>query len=220
METLSEFRKFMHDGGLLMWIILAVFVSGLAIGVYRFFRLRTFDINASSFMNEIQKLILANKIKEAIQYCSGTTSVMARVMKNGLKRSNQNLEQVQNAIDATALEVVPQVSAGLNWLGYFGGVATLFGLLGTILGLIESFKAVALADPAKKAEVLSNGIAIAMNSTAFGLLTAILITFLHTFIAARSEKILNDIDQYGVKLLDLLGTMKANKGGTLTNDDL
>ena len=217
----QEFFQIMTEGGTLMWVILLNLILGVTVGIERFFRLRTYDLNAPSFMNEIQKLVLAHKIKDAIQYCSGSTGLMARVIKNGLKRSNQGMEQVQNAIDATALEVMPMVEARMHWLAFFTSVSTLFGLLGTIFGLIESFKAVAAADPAKKAEVLSSGIAIAMNTTAFGLISAISIMFIHAVVTSKTEKIINSIDQYSVKLLDLLGTMKASKkDGLITNEDL
>lgn len=201
----------MNHGHGVMWVILAVFLSGLTIGIWRIIQLGRYDMNASAFMNEIQKLLLGNKIKEAIRYCSGTQAVTARVLKNGLKRANQGTTQVQNAIDATALEVVPQVESGLSWLGFFASVSTLLGLLGTIFGLIESFEAVALADPSKKAEILSSGISTAMNTTAFGLISAISIMFIFTIVTNKSEKILNDIDQYGVKLIDLLGILKSKE---------
>ena len=85
-------------------------------------------------------------------------------------------------------------------------ISTLFGLLGTIQGLIQSFSAVASADPAQKAELLATGISKAMNTTFLGLLAAISIMMLHTFLSSKSEKIINEIDEFSVKLLDLLGT--------------
>lgn len=210
MENFQSFLEFMGHGHGVMWVILAIFLFGITFGVERIIQLRRFDINASSFMNEIQKLILNNKVKEAIRYCSGTKSAVARVLKNGLKRANQGTAQIQNALDATALEIVPLVEARLSWLGFFASVSTLLGLLGTIFGLIESFDAVALADPSKKAELLSKGISTAMNTTAFGLVSAISIMFIFTYVSNKSEKILNDIDQYGVKLIDLFGTLKSS----------
>ena len=89
-------------------------------------------------------------------------------------------------------------------------ISTLFGLLGTIQGLIQSFSAVASADPAQKAELLAMGISKAMNTTFLGLLAAISIMMLHTFLSSKSEKIINEIDEFSVKLIDLLGTKNEN----------
>ena len=219
MDNFQHFNQIMSHGHGIMWVIMAVFLSGLTIGIERLIMLRRYDLNASSFMNEIQKLILGNKIKEAIRFCSGTNALIARVLKNGLKRANQGTTQVQNALDATALEIIPMVEARLNWLGFFTSVSTLLGLLGTIFGLIESFEAVALADPSKKAEILSNGISTAMDTTAFGLVSAISIMFIYTIVSSKSEKILNDIDQYGVKLIDLFGTLKSTEQGIHSHED-
>jgi biopolymer transport protein ExbB len=221
MEMIQGFYTFMVEGGSIMWVILLIFFMGMGVALERLFRLRSYDLNSSSFMNEIQKLVLAHKIKDAIQYCSGSKALTARVIKNGLKRSNQGIEQVQNAIDATALEVVPLVETRMHWLSFYASVSTLFGLLGTIFGLIDSFKAVGIADPSKKAQILSAGISVAMNTTALGLLAAIGIMFIHSILTSKSEKILSDIDQYAVKLIDLLGTMKVSKkDGIITNEDL
>ena len=102
-------------------------------------------------------------------------------LKSGLKRASSSSEQIQNAIDATALEVIPKVELRLNYLQMIANISTLFGLLGTIQGLIQSFSAVASADPAQKAELLATGISKAMNTTFLGLLAAISIMMLHTF---------------------------------------
>ena len=169
------------------------------------------DINGASFMNEIQRHILSNDLQGAVRICSGSEAVLPRVLKSGLKRSNNSTEQMQNAIDATALEVIPKVESRLNYLSLIANVSTLFGLLGTIQGLITSFAAVAAADPSQKAEMLANGIAKAMNTTFLGLLSAITIMILHSFLVAKAESIINGIDEYSVKLMDLLEQNLLNK---------
>ena len=101
---------------------------------------------------------------------------------------------------------MPKVESRLNYLQLIANISTLFGLLGTIQGLIESFSAVAAADPAQKAELLALGISKAMNTTALGLMAAITIMIIHAFLNTKAEKITNEIDEFSVKLLDLLGT--------------
>lgn len=206
-SVVNQLASFIQNGGIFMFIILGVWVFGIAIALERFRKLsKTFDIDGPSFMNEIQRYVLSNDIQGAIRVCSGSIAALPRVLKSGLKRASQGTEQIQNALDATALEVVPKVETRLSYLQLIANISTLFGLLGTIQGLIESFSAVAAADPAQKAELLALGISKAMNTTALGLMAAITIMIIHAILNAKAEKIVNEIDEFSVKLLDLLGT--------------
>lgn len=205
----NSVAQFMQSGGAFMWVIAAVWGFGLALAIDRFFKLYfKYDVDGSSFMNEVQRYILSNDIQGAIKTCSGTSAALPRVLKSGLKRSQQSPEQIQNALDATALETVPKVESKLTYLQLIATISTLLGLLGTIHGLIQSFAAVASADPAQKQELLALGISKAMNTTFIGLMAAISVMVIYTILAAKAEKISNEIDEYSVKLLDILGTKK------------
>jgi len=206
-NLVMQIAAFLQAGGVFMYIILIVWGLGLAIALERFKKLsKGFDVDGPSFMNEIQRYVLSNDIQGAIRVCSGSNSALPKVLKNGLKRANQGTEQIQNALDASALEVVPKVELRLNYLQLIANISTLFGLLGTIQGLMKSFGAVANVDPAQKAQVLAEGISTAMNTTFLGLSAAITIMILHAFLSSKADKIINEIDEFSVKLLDLLGT--------------
>lgn len=208
-SSLNTIAAFFQEGGAFMWVILFIWAVGIAISIERFFKLSfKMDVDGPSFMNELQRYVLSNDIQGAIRVCSGSVAALPRVLKSGLKRATSDADQIQNAIDATALEVIPKVELRLNYLQMIANIATLFGLLGTIQGLIESFSAVAAADPAQKAEILASGISKAMNTTFLGLLVAISIMVIHTFLSAKSDKIIGEIDEFSVKLLDLLTTKK------------
>ena len=200
--------QFIIDGGFFMYVILTCLAAGLAVVVERVKKLSSLDIDGPSFMNELQRYVLSNDIQGAIRVCSGSQGALPRVLKSGLKRANQSPEQIQNAIDATALEIIPKLEQRLPYLQLVANLSTLFGLLGTIQGLIMSFAAISAADPTQKAEVLSTGIAVAMYTTALGLGSAIVIMIFHAVLAAKAEKIVGEIDEYAVKLMDLLGTKK------------
>ncbi len=206
-SLINQLAGFIQGGGVFMGVILVVWGIGMAIALERFRKLsRTYDVDGPSFMNEIERYVLSNDLQGAIRVCSGTAASLPKVLKNGLKRANQGTEQIQNALDATALEVVPKVELRLGYLSLIANILTLFGLLGTIQGLMNSFAALDSIDPAQKAEFLSKGIATAMNTTFLGLITAISIMVIHAFLTSKSEKIINEIDEFSVKLLDLLGT--------------
>lgn len=204
-QTLSVF---MNEGGAFMWIILIIWCIGITISLERFNALIRYDINANKLMKAIKKHVIENNVMEAIKVCSHRNSVLSHVLKSGLKRANQTREQVQDAIESTVLEVTPKVEKRLGYLALLANISTLMGLLGTIYGLIQSFAAVASADPAQKAELLALGISKAMNTTAFGLISAITIMILHQILSNKADKIMSDVDEHSTKLIDLLTTKK------------
>ena len=201
--------KFMVDGGVFMWVIAVIWAIGLAIAFERWNRYRSYNVDGASLMGSIRKFVVGNELPAAIQACSDTPALLALVMKNGLKRANQTKDQVQDALEATILEVVPKIEQRLATIALMANVSTLFGLLGTIQGLIQSFQAVAGADASQKAQLLAMGISTAMNTTALGLLSAISLMMIHAWLAARGEKMIKEIEENSVKLVDLLGTKKA-----------
>jgi len=208
-SSINGFANFMQSGGIFMWVIIFAWAVGIAISIERFMKLSfKLDVDGSSFMNELQRYVLSSDVQGAIRVCSGSEAALPKVLKSGLKRSNDTSEQIQNAIDATALEVIPKVELRLSYLQLIANISTLLGLLGTIQGLIQSFSAVAAADPSQKAELLASGISKAMNTTFLGLLAAISIMVFHAFLNAKAEKIIGEVDQYSVKLIDLLTTSK------------
>src|SRR5690554_1219139 len=154
LNLVQGFAKFMDDGGIFMWIILAIWVFGIAVAVERIKALFTYDVDASSLMNEVKKKVLVNDVQQAIQTTSGSKALLAGVIRSGLKRANQSKEQIQDALEASMLEAMPFVEKRLHYLALIANVSTLLGLLGTIQGLIQSFAAVAVADAASKAELL------------------------------------------------------------------
>lgn len=211
LNSVQGFAKFMDDGGVFMWIILGIWVFGVIISIERIKSLFSFDIDGSSLMNEVKKDVLTNEVQNAIQNCSTNKSLLAVVLRNGLKRANQSKEQIQDALESSMLEAIPHVEKRLGYLSLIANVSTLIGLLGTIYGLIQSFAAVASADAASKAELLALGISKAMNTTAFGLISAITIMVVHQILTTKSEKIISDLEHYSVKLVDLLSTRKPQQ---------
>ncbi|MEW6056321.1 MAG: MotA/TolQ/ExbB proton channel family protein [Bdellovibrionota bacterium] len=199
-----------QKGGTFMHFIALAFGFALAFIVERVLRLySTYYVDGASFMFEVQKYILANDLDGAIRLCNGAgQAALPKVIKAGLQRASRDDTQIQNAIDAASLEVVPKLEKRMNYLALIANIATLLGLLGTIVGLIHSFSAIAVADPSQRQAILSAGISEAMNCTAFGLIVAISTMVMHSVLTARATKIIEDIDEFGVKLLDLLSARK------------
>jgi len=185
----------------------------LAIMIERFFFiLIRYNINGPAFMAQIQKLINAGNVDRALQLCNAApNAALSRVLKAGLSRANESERKIQDAVDEVALEILPKLQKRTNYLQMIANVATLLGLLGTVMGIIIAFKAVAEVDPSMKQTVLTKGIAVALYTTAFGLIVAIPCMVAHSMIAAKTIKIIDEIDEYSVKLINLLVAKKHEK---------
>lgn len=205
---ITSLAVFMNEGGFFMWIILAIWTFGIAISLERAKALFVYDTDGATLMAHIKKYILKNDVKTAINLCAASNALLPQVLKSGLKRANQSKEQIMDAVESTMLEAIPKIDKRMNYLSLVSNVSTLIGLLGTIQGLIESFAAVATADPASKAKLLALGISKAMNTTALGLVAAISIMVVHSILSSKGEKIQGEIEEYSVKIVDLLGTKK------------
>lgn len=208
MSFIQSASKFLSEADMFLWTIIVLWCAGMSIVMHRFFKLKQYEIDSVSFMAEIKQFVLNNQIHMAIQLCGRTTALLPRVFKEALKRANQSRQQIQDVIEAGMIASQGKVEEHLNWIALFGNFSTLFGLLGTIHGLIISFSAVAGVDPTEKAKLLSLGIAHAMNATAVGIVSAITLLFFHLFLMNKSHKITRELDEYSMRLIDLLGTRK------------
>lgn len=210
---MSAIAAAFRDGGIWMYIILAVSIISIGITIERFiFLFFKYSVNAEPFMAQIQKLVMANNIDRAIKLCNAQPSAaLPRVIKAGLTRANKGEVEIQNAIEEATLEVVPLVQKRTPVLQALANIATLLGLLGTIIGLIEAFEALESATAENRQKMLARGISLAMNTTAFGLVVAIPTLVFHLVLSSMTKKILDEIDMHSVKLENLL--VSRGKGG-------
>lgn len=207
---LQFLANFMRDGGYFMWVILMVWLTGLGLSLYKFFMLKINDINGEKLFDKIKGSVLQNNVDEALNDCAGSKAILPSVLRAGLKRANEERQLVEDAIATSLMEHTPKLTYHLNYISLVANVSTLIGLLGTIQGLIVSFAAVGDADVGNKAQALANGIAKAMNTTAFGLISAITIMVLHTILTSKAVRMGDKVEEISGKLVDLL-SIKKNK---------
>ena len=205
-------------GVTVMYVILGVSIIGFGVMIERFiFLFFKYNLNASAFMAQIQKLVIANNIDRAIKLCNAAPSAaLARVIKAGLTRANKSEVEIQNAIEETTLDVIPQIQKRTNSLAAIANVATLLGLLGTIFGMSGAFESLDQAAADKRQEALGKNISTAMYTTAFGLIVAVPCLGMHIFLTNVTKKIIDEIDQYSVKLENLL--ISRGKSGASGDD--
>jgi biopolymer transport protein ExbB/TolQ len=192
-----------RDGGPFMYPILATSVFAFAIIVERIFFLAVrYGINDNAFLRKIQELVHGSDVDGAIRLCDNTP--IPRVVEAALKSSGRSVREVQNAVDEAAMDVLPLVERRVHYLAMAANVATLLGLLGTIIGLMQSFNAVAGAEAAQKGAILAKGIAIALNTTAYGLTVAIPCLFFYAFIQSRANNLVEQVDRVAVKMVNMV----------------
>lgn len=199
--------RFFQNGGPFMYPIAVVLVIGLAVALERWVYLtHAKSANRRAFQ---QLLPLLKKRDYASVMKLGQTSgaPIARIISAGVARMSQSQrrDDIELAMEEGVMEAMPRLEKRTPYLATLANIATLLGLLGTIIGLIAAFTAVADADPAEKANLLSGSISVAMNTTAFGLISAIPLLLFHAMLQTKTTEIIDSLEMAGVKCLNLMG---------------
>jgi len=202
-----NFLEFLKNNLLHALPILICGAVAIAIIVERLKALyQTYPMQKSDeFFAKISELVMAARIKEAVEYCDKFPSKpVARVTKTALNRSHLPENLIEDGVRLTMSEATQSVLKRTSFLATIANVATLLGLFGTIAGLIHSFEAVGHADAQQKSALLSAGIATAMNATMLGLAVAIPCMIAFSFLINRSNLLLNEIEDSSVRVGDML----------------
>lgn len=188
--------------------IIAVGIVSLSIIVERVIALYwKYPINNHTFLAQLKQMILGNDVAGAINFCSAQGNALgAKVAKAGLMRASRDNKQILAAIEITAHEAISNVRKRVAYLAMLSNVATLFGLLGTIMGLIKAFGAVANVDAATKSIMLADGISTSMNATASGLAVAIPTMIFFSILQSKANRMTEDLDGVAMVTLDLLSS--------------
>ena len=206
MDMYATIVGFFQDGGPFMYPIAVVLGIGVAIALERFFYLANQTrVNRRDY-NRILPLLKQKRQRELSDVTRKSKSAMARIIADGLNRrtASRRRSDIEYAMEEGLLEILPNIERRTPYLATFANIATLLGLLGTIIGLIAAFTAVANADPAEKANLLSQSISIAMNTTAFGLMVAIPLLLIHSMLQSKTSAIVESLEIAVVKFLNLM----------------
>jgi biopolymer transport protein ExbB len=204
MDAYVAIVKFFQEGGVFMYPIVVVFAIGLVIVLERWFFLTTASTSNKRLWKKLIPLVTAGNYKEATEIARNSSAAIGRILSYGLDRakSARRRDDIEKAMEESLLEVTPQLERRTHYLATFANVATLLGLLGTIIGLIRAFTAVAAANPAEKADMLSASISVAMNTTAFGLMVAIPLLLSHTWLQTKTIELVDSLEMASVKFLN------------------
>lgn len=213
METYSTFVKFFQEGGFFMYPIALVMAVGAAVAIERYIYLSRSQLTNRKLWNELMPTLQGGKFQQAMAVTGKSDVAIGKILNYGLSRlkNARRREDIETAMEEGLMEIVPRLEKRTHYLSSFANIATLLGLLGTIVGLIQAFTAVAHANPAEKAELLSSSISVAMNTTAFGLIVAIPLLLVYSVLQSKTTQIVDSLEMAAVKFLNMV-TEKSREG--------
>ncbi len=205
MDVFYSIVGFFSSGGVFMYPILLVFAFGVAIAVERYVTLTMVTKENQVVWEKVQPLLTNGEFDEAREMTSKDESTISKVLNMGLSLQGavRRREDIEIAMEESMMEIVPRLEKRTPYVALASSIATLLGLLGTIMGLIQAFTAVANANPAEKADLLSASISVAMNTTAFGLMVAIPLLITHAVLTSKTGDIVDSLEMATVKALNV-----------------
>lgn len=204
MDLFATIARFFQHGGSFMFPIALVLVVGVAIAIERWVYLTAVRARNSSLWRDIEPQLSQGNFKGAAQAASQSQSAIGQILTYGLARiqSAKRRDDIEKAMEESLMGIVPKLEKRTHYLSTFANLATLLGLLGTVMGLIGAFSAVATVNPAEKANLLSASISEAMNCTAFGLMTAVPLLVIHAVLQTKTTEVIDSLEMASVKFLN------------------
>jgi biopolymer transport protein ExbB len=213
MNAFDTVVKFFQDCGLFIIPSLTLMALGLAIAIERFMFLNRTRAENRKVWSQLQPMLQAGQFKEVASVTSKSDAAIGKILSYGLARmqSPGRREDYDAAMEEGMMEIVPRLEKRTHYIATFANTITLVGLLGTIIGLIKGFTAVAQVNPAEKAQMLSASISIAMNNTAFALMVAIPFLLIHAFLQAKTSEIVDGLEAAKISFLNLVQRLRAEQ---------
>lgn len=207
-ENMNPIVRAFAEGGFVMYVILVIAVVTVILIVERFMALKSLRVDKKEFADQVFKMIVGGDLRQAISFCDTKSTPLSNTVKAGLVQvmNKRPDEEVQVAMDAAVLREMPRLEGFASFLAVMGNIAVLAGLLGTIIGMIGSFRAVSAADPATKAQLLSQGISHALNCTGFGLAVAIVAIVFYGLFQHMIQRAENDMLETSMSLMNLVAS--------------
>ena len=206
MGFLSQISTIWHEGGLLMYPILAGLIFTIAFIVERSVYLFKASVDKDKLLALLKSQIMSGNVQGAIKVCSGNPTPLTRIVQAGLMKFNKSDAEVQAAMDEAALREVPKLQARTPYLATLSNYSVLAGLIGTIWGMISAFGAAAGHDASQRAAQLAEGISIALNSTLFGIFSSLWGLLGFAILSGKTTRLLDDINEVSVQVVNLVTT--------------
>jgi biopolymer transport protein ExbB/TolQ len=212
MHALDIILNFFREGGIFLYPLALVWVVGLVIALERFGFIMKVGAGNRRVWAQVQPLLESGRFREALQAVANSETALAHIMRYGITRiqTARRRDDIEKALEESLVEVIPRLEKRTHYLASLANIGMLMGLLGTVIGLIGAFAAVAQANPAEKASLLAASISVAMNNTALGLVTAITLLLAHLYLETKTTEIVDSLEVASVKFLNALNERKMD----------
>jgi biopolymer transport protein ExbB len=196
-------QKFIEGGPGFMGIVLVCLILGLAIVIERIIYLNMATTNTSKLLNNIESALNTGGVDAAKEVCRDTKGPVASIFYQGLDRSHEGIDMVEKSVVSYGGVQMGLLEKGISWISLFIALAPMLGFMGTVIGMIGAFDAIAEAGDISPA-VVATGIKVALLTTVFGLIVAIILQIFYNYIVSKVDAIVNDMENASISLIDML----------------
>lgn len=203
-------QKFIEGGPGFMGIVLVCLILGLAIVIERIVYLNMATTNTNKLLKNIEDSLNAGGVEAAKEVCRNTKGPVASIFYQGLDRSHEGIDMVEKSVVSYGGVQMGLLEKGISWISLFIALAPMLGFMGTVIGMIGAFDAIAAAGDISPA-VVADGIKVALLTTVFGLIVAIILQIFYNYIVAKVDNLVNDMENASISLIDLLVKHQLSK---------
>jgi biopolymer transport protein ExbB len=204
-QVLKE--QFIQGGPAFMGIVLLCLILGLAVAIERIIYLNMATTNTTALKESVEAALASGGVEEAKNVCRETAGPVASIYYQGLERSGEGLEAAEKAVVSFGGVQMGQLEKNVSWLSLFIAIAPMLGFMGTVIGMIQAFQKIAAVGNLS-ASLIAGDIQVALLTTVFGLITAIILQIFYNYIIAKIDAIVNDMEDSSISLIDMLAASK------------
>jgi biopolymer transport protein ExbB len=200
-QVLKE--QFIQGGAGFMGIVLLCLILGLAVAIERIIYLNLSSTNTAKLKQQVEDALASGGVEAAKEVCRNTKGPVASIYYQGLDRAGESIESAEKAVIAYGGVQMGQLEKNVSWLSLFIAVAPMLGFMGTVIGMIQAFQKIAAVGNLS-ASLIAGDIQVALLTTVFGLITAIILQIFYNYIIAKIDGIVNDMEDSSITLIDML----------------
>jgi len=196
-------KRFIEGGPGFMGIVLICLILGLAISIERIIFLNLSTTNTKKLTDGVQEALSSGGVDAAKEFCRNTKGPVASIFYQGLDRANEGVESAEKAVIAYGGVQMGQLEKNVSWISLFIALAPMLGFMGTVIGMIQAFDKIEAAGDMQPS-LVAGGIKVALLTTVFGLIVAIILQVFYNYIVAKIDSIVNDMEDASITLVDIL----------------
>jgi biopolymer transport protein ExbB len=202
--------KFIEGGPEFMAVVLICLILGLAISIERIIYLNAATTNTKKLLTNIEEALQSGGVEAAKEVCRNTSGPVASIFYQGLERSDEGIDMVEKSVVAYGGVQMGLLEKGMSWISLFISLAPMLGFMGTVIGMIGAFDAIEAQNNISPA-VVAGGIKVALLTTVFGLIVAIILQIFYNYLQSKVESIVNSMEDASISLVDLLYKYQITK---------